>query len=72
MSFCKLGSLQSVFFVRPLVDFLLDLLEFEVLMCVWMVNEDVRCLAERFTTAGALSMMENAAKFCVCVFEMKQ
>jgi len=51
---------------------------------VWLVNEDMCCLAERlwltatFTIAGALSKMENAAKLCVfvcayvCVFEMKQ
>lgn len=52
-----------------------DLLEFEVLMCVWLVNEDVCCLAQRSWLTASLPLQEPYLRWkmlpntvCLCVY----
>ncbi len=81
-----MSSLRFVFFVRLQEDFFVRLTgiwSLDVCVCVagkWgCVSSGTEIVADcQFTTAGALSTMENAARPCVfvcfyvCVFEMKQ
>lgn len=79
-----MSSLRFVFFVRPQEDFFVRLTGIWSLdVCLWLVNEDVCCLAQRSWLTASLPLQEpylwwkmlpNPVCLCVyvCAFEMKQ